>query len=206
MASLYLVKDNLSVNLGPSGRIEETLTNDLFAAERGISPRLRNRILKKTSGDRDFSSATGACMTRYAIQSITGVFDNSGGTGTNYYTGGSFSWKTVYLGNVTGLHDGDTLWVTYVGKSGDTIVVDSGKVRDNYIITGNLVSDANGSMQTKKDNLRTIFLGGGNVALTYPTQNNSVNVFPTRLTFVENAGEINQSEIFLEAVFGHNKV
>jgi len=209
MADLYLVKDSTSVNLSPSGRVEETMTNDLYAKERGIGRNRRNRSKEETQDSwstvRKFVAATGTCQTRYPILSVTAVWDNGAGTGTNYYTGGSFSFKTITLGSVGSLNDGDTLYIDYIGSSGDTIVVDSGRVRDNYLITGNLVSDANGSIASKKGDLKTIFNSGGNVALTYPSQNSSVNVFPTRMTFVENAGEIEQAEVMMEAIFGYDK-
>ena len=210
MTDIYLVKGNISVALSPSGRVEETLSNSLYIKERGVSPRYRNLSKEKTGStfgsDRNFRSATGTCQTYYAILSVSGVWDNSAGTGTNYWDGGSFSFKTITLGSVGTLNDNDRLWIDYESASGDTIVTDAGLVRDNYIITGNLVSNADGNIQDKKDNLKHIFLAGGSVALTYPSQNDSVNVFPTRITFVQNAGELEQEEVMMEAVFGYSKL
>jgi len=211
--SIYLVKDNITVDLSPTARVEEQLVNDLFVADRGISPSKRNETSEATqkyplvhSAIRNYNASTHSVITSYPIYSVTGVFNNAAHTGTNYYlSGGSFDFKTITLGTWSGLDDGDRMWISYVGKSGDTIAVDAGKVRNTYVITGNLISNSEGSLETKKDFLRDIFNLGGNVALTFPSQNDSQNIFPTRLTFVNNAGECEQSELIMEAVRATDK-
>ena len=212
MTDLYIVKDNISVALSPSARVEETLTNDLYIKGKGMTRGRRDRLKEVTKNQgstiRVFQSADSTCRTKYPILEMTAVWNNNAGTGPNYYTGGSFNFKTITLGNAgasPALVNNQTVYIDYTGASGDTIVVDTGMVKDNYLITGNLVSNAEGSVQDKKDDIKYIFKAGGNVTLTYPSQDNSVNVFPTRITFVQNAGELEQAELILEAIFGYDK-